>query len=107
VNPLVVSINLIVLTVSNIENSLAFYMRTLGMEAREFKPGRFALHFGEQKINLHEIGNVVDTNMRHARISRHLLSNNHTTGYGYPAPRSGRYNDYPRPSSSDWGKSCT
>ncbi len=36
------------------------------MQAREFKPGRFALHFGAQKINLHEVGKVVDPNVRHA-----------------------------------------
>ena len=36
------------------------------MQAVEFKPGRFALHFGSQKINLHEVGNVVDPNVRHA-----------------------------------------
>ena len=36
------------------------------MTAREFKPQRYALHFGVQKINLHEVGTVVDPNVRHA-----------------------------------------
>ena len=36
------------------------------MEAREFSDGRTALHFGEQKINLHESGNIVDANVLHA-----------------------------------------
>eukprot|EP01034_Spumella_vulgaris_P013230 gene13230-16875_t len=41
---------------------MAFYERVLGMTAREFKPQRYALHFGAQKINLHEVGTVVDPN---------------------------------------------
>lgn len=56
----------VVLTVASIAQTLAFYQRVLGMEAREFKPGRWALHFGSQKINLHEVGTVVDPNVRHA-----------------------------------------
>ena len=56
----------LVLTVVSIAQTLAFYQRVLGMEAREFKPGRWALHFGRQKINLHEVGHVVDPNVKHA-----------------------------------------
>lgn len=56
----------VVLTVASIAQTLAFYQRVLGMEAREFKPGRWALHFGSQKINLHEVGTVVDPNVRYA-----------------------------------------
>ena len=56
----------LVLTVRSIPDSIAFYQRVLGMSAQEFKPGRFALHFGQQKINLHEVGTVVDPNVRHA-----------------------------------------
>ena len=56
----------LVLTVASIAQTLAFYQRVLGMEAREFKPGRWALHFGRQKINLHEVGHVVDPNVKHA-----------------------------------------
>ncbi|WP_245595652.1 VOC family protein [Hydrogenovibrio kuenenii] len=44
----------LVLTVSNLEASLAFYRDILGFEAVEFAKGRFALHFGNQKINLHQ-----------------------------------------------------
>jgi catechol 2,3-dioxygenase-like lactoylglutathione lyase family enzyme len=57
----------VVLTVVSVPNSINFYTRVLGMEARMFKTGRYALHFGEQKINLHEIGTVVDPNVRHAK----------------------------------------
>jgi catechol 2,3-dioxygenase-like lactoylglutathione lyase family enzyme len=60
------SLDHVVLTVANIDKTIAFYERVLGMTAREFKPQRHALHFGAQKINLHEVGTVVDPNVRHA-----------------------------------------
>lgn len=60
------SLDHLVLTVASIPATIAFYERVLGMAAREFKPGRHALHFGDQKINLHEVGTVVDPNVRHA-----------------------------------------
>ena len=62
----VTAIDHIVLTVTSIPRSIAFYSQTLGMQAVEFKLGRFALHFGTQKINLLEVGNVVDPNVKHA-----------------------------------------
>ncbi len=65
--PLVLdSLDHLVLTVASIKNTIAFYERVLGMAAREFKPQRYALHFGTQKINLHEVGTVLDPNVRHA-----------------------------------------
>lgn len=46
-----------VLTVADIEATCAFYARVLGMEVRTFGlEGRKALHFGRQKINLHQKG---------------------------------------------------
>ncbi|WP_021024907.1 VOC family protein [Comamonas sp. B-9] len=63
---LVDALDHLVLTVHSIPRSIAFYERVLGMEAKEFKPGRHALHFGRQKINLHEVGHVVDPNVKHA-----------------------------------------
>ena len=42
----------IVLTVADIERSVAFYVRVLGMQAVSFGNGRRALRFGQQKINL-------------------------------------------------------
>lgn len=63
---LVDALDHLVLTVQSIPRSIAFYERVLGMEAKEFKPGRYALHFGRQKINLHELGHVVDPNVKHA-----------------------------------------
>ena len=65
--PLVLdSLDHLVLTVASIKNTIAFYERVLSMAAREFKPQRYALHFGTQKINLHEVGTVLDPNVRHA-----------------------------------------
>lgn len=46
----------LVLTVRDIEVTCDFYMRVLGMQVVTFGGGRKALHFGEQKINLHEVG---------------------------------------------------
>ncbi|XP_043560592.1 glyoxalase domain-containing protein 5 [Chiloscyllium plagiosum] len=46
----------IVLTVKSIEDTVAFYSQTLGMEVTTFKGNRKALSFGNQKFNLHEVG---------------------------------------------------
>lgn len=46
----------IVLTVADIEATCRFYTSILGMQARVFGDGRWALHFGDAKINLHRQG---------------------------------------------------
>ncbi len=46
----------LVLTVADIDASVAFYQRVLGMRRIEFGDGRIALAFGRQKINLHRLG---------------------------------------------------
>lgn len=46
----------LVLTVASIEATCAFYTRVLGMDVERFAEGRFALRFGDQKINLHQAG---------------------------------------------------
>ena len=46
----------IVLTVADIDATIAFYTRVLGMTAVTFAGGRRALAFGPQKINLHRAG---------------------------------------------------
>ena len=51
--PRVSSLDHLVLTVADPAATVAFYTRVLGMEARSFGAGRQALHFGDQKINLH------------------------------------------------------
>jgi catechol 2,3-dioxygenase-like lactoylglutathione lyase family enzyme len=47
----------LVLTVRDLGATVRFYVEGLGMELREFDGGRKALHFGNQKINLHVAGN--------------------------------------------------
>lgn len=55
-----------VLTVADIERTCDFYERVLGMKRALFGEGRTALHFGNQKINLHPADNLPDPNVRHA-----------------------------------------
>ena len=50
------SLDHLVLTVADIEASVAFYTKVLGMEVVIFAGGRKALSFGTQKINLHQHG---------------------------------------------------
>ena len=47
------SLDHLVLTVRDIDATVDFYQRVLGMEAVTFGAGRRALVFGRQKINLH------------------------------------------------------
>jgi catechol 2,3-dioxygenase-like lactoylglutathione lyase family enzyme len=49
-----------VLTVKNIQESIQFYTTVLGMEQVSFADGRQALGFGNQKINLHQLGDEVE-----------------------------------------------
>ena len=56
----------LVLTVANIEKSIAFYTQVLGMEEITFGEGRKALLFGRQKINLHQRGADVLPNAQNA-----------------------------------------
>lgn len=44
----------IVLTVKDIDASIAFYESVMGMKKEMFGEGRVALLFGDQKINLHQ-----------------------------------------------------
>jgi catechol 2,3-dioxygenase-like lactoylglutathione lyase family enzyme len=46
----------IVLTVASIERTCGFYGRVLGMTVETSGTGRIALHFANQKINLHPAG---------------------------------------------------
>jgi catechol 2,3-dioxygenase-like lactoylglutathione lyase family enzyme len=54
----------LVLTVANIDATVAFYTSALGMEKVTFD-GRKALRFGEQKINLHQAGNEFEPKAAH------------------------------------------
>jgi catechol 2,3-dioxygenase-like lactoylglutathione lyase family enzyme len=46
----------LVLTVKDIDTTVDFYVKVLGMERVEFGSGRTALRFGSGKINLHQQG---------------------------------------------------
>lgn len=50
----------LVLTVKNIDETCTFYTEVLGMNVVTFGEGRKALSFGQQKINLHEVGKEFD-----------------------------------------------
>lgn len=54
------SLDHLVLTVRSIDETVAFYQGVLGMTAKQFTAAdgsvRWALSFGQQKINLHQAG---------------------------------------------------
>ena len=46
----------VVLTANDLDRTVDFYTRVMGMEAITFAGGRRGLSFGRQKINLHQSG---------------------------------------------------
>src|SRR5438067_1660239 len=46
----------IVITAHDLERTIEFYTRVLGMEPITFAQGRRGLAFGQQKLNLHQAG---------------------------------------------------
>lgn len=50
----------LVLTVADVETSVSFYRRVLGLAEVRSADGRVALAFGSQKINLHPIGSTIE-----------------------------------------------
>jgi catechol 2,3-dioxygenase-like lactoylglutathione lyase family enzyme len=54
----------VVLTVADIDATVAFYTSALGMELVVFG-GRKALRFGQQKINLHQVGKEFEPKAAH------------------------------------------
>jgi catechol 2,3-dioxygenase-like lactoylglutathione lyase family enzyme len=54
----------VVLTVADLERTITFYQRVLGMTAVSFGEGRRALAFGDQKLNLHQVGREFDPKAR-------------------------------------------
>lgn len=53
------TIDHLVLTVRNIDRTLDFYERVLGMQPITFGEGRRGLAFGSQKLNLHELDSPI------------------------------------------------
>jgi catechol 2,3-dioxygenase-like lactoylglutathione lyase family enzyme len=56
----------LVLTVADIEATVDFYTRVLGMRAETFDGGRRALVFGRHKVNLHQVGQEFTPRAAHA-----------------------------------------
>jgi catechol 2,3-dioxygenase-like lactoylglutathione lyase family enzyme len=54
------SIDHLVLVVKDAARTCYFYSRALGMTPKQMPNGRWALHFGSQKINLQQVGLDVD-----------------------------------------------
>ena len=53
-----IGIDHVVLCVRDVEKARDFYSDLLGMEPREERPGKWALHFGSQKISLQDEANL-------------------------------------------------
>jgi catechol 2,3-dioxygenase-like lactoylglutathione lyase family enzyme len=62
--PRLAGLDHLVLTVEDLEATLEFYTRVMGMSVRAFEGGRLALRFGSQKINLHEAGREFEPHAR-------------------------------------------
>ncbi len=58
----------LVLTVSDLQVTVDFYQRVLGMKPIEFGEGRLALSFGTQKINLHLSGSEFEPKARRVQV---------------------------------------
>lgn len=56
----VASLDHLVFTVADIARTCEFYTHALGMKVVRFGEGRVALHFGQQKINLHQADRTFD-----------------------------------------------
>jgi catechol 2,3-dioxygenase-like lactoylglutathione lyase family enzyme len=63
----VTTLDHLVLTVQDLDSTVDFYTRVLGMTVSAFAEGRLALKFGTQKINLHELGSEFQPNARRAQ----------------------------------------
>jgi catechol 2,3-dioxygenase-like lactoylglutathione lyase family enzyme len=50
----------IVLCVADVERTVAFYEKVLGMQPREERPGKWPLHFGSNKISLQDARTALD-----------------------------------------------
>ncbi|MBB1462411.1 VOC family virulence protein [Vibrio splendidus] len=58
----------LVLTVKDLQVTVDFYQRVLGMKPIKFGEGRLALSFGTQKINLHLSGSEFEPKARRVQV---------------------------------------
>ena len=54
----------LVLTVADLDQTIDFYVRVLGMQPVTFGAGRRALRFGRHKLNLHQAGRELEPKAR-------------------------------------------
>lgn len=70
--PTLTTLDHLVLTVSDLDRTVDFYLDVLGMQVEEFMPAdgsrRTALKFGAQKINLHVVGAEFKPNAKDASV---------------------------------------
>ncbi|XP_022607430.1 glyoxalase domain-containing protein 5 [Seriola dumerili] len=55
----------LVITVKSVPDTINFYTSVLGMEVVTFKGNRKALGFGQQKFNLHQLGQEFEPKAKH------------------------------------------
>ena len=60
------------LTVADIDRSVDFYRRVLGMKAESMGEGRAALYFGQQKIHLNAAGRAATVASGEKRMPAHF-----------------------------------
>jgi catechol 2,3-dioxygenase-like lactoylglutathione lyase family enzyme len=98
------SLDHLVLTVADLDETIDFYEHVLGMRPVRFGDGRRALEFGPSKINLHETGREIEPHARMPvsgsadlclvtttppdQVLAHLRARNVTVEIG-PVPRTG------------------
>jgi catechol 2,3-dioxygenase-like lactoylglutathione lyase family enzyme len=79
------------LTVADIDRSVEFYQRVLGMKAESMGEGRAALYFGQQKIHLDAAGGGDERRKTHA--GAYLLYHRGAYGRGHNPSRNLRRSD--------------
>lgn len=63
----IIHLDHLVLTVADIPITTKFYEKVLGMKTVTFGTDRIALEFGNQKINLHQLGNEFEPKAQNVR----------------------------------------
>lgn len=56
----IIGLDHLAITVRDVDATCAFYHDVLGMQVQTFGDGRLALKFGQQKINIHQVGHEID-----------------------------------------------
>src|ERR1700746_1098002 len=75
------------LTVADIDRSVEFYQRVLGMKTESMGEGRAALYFGQQKIHLDAAGGAIGDARREREAGAYLLRHRGADGRGHHPSR--------------------